>query len=93
MLNDLDHARFVALLRYFDDQIERAERELERTKILLARMNRERTKILLARMSRARDQLSGWSGGETLLEHVEDECDSISRAEIMIAEGRMKNGL
>lgn len=80
MPNDLEHARFVALLRYFDDQIERAERELERTK------------ILLARMSRARDQLAGWSGAETLPEHLADECDSISRAEIEIAEGRIKNG-
>lgn len=81
MPNDLDHAHFVALLRYFDHQIERAERELERTKILLARMNR------------ARDQLAGWSGDETLFEHIADECDSISRAEIVIAEERMKNGL
>ncbi len=81
MQNDPDHARFVALLRHFDVQIERAERELERTK------------ILIARMSRARDQLAGWSGDETLLEHLADECDSISRAEIEIAEERMKNGL
>lgn len=73
MLNDLDHARFVALLRYFDEQIFLAKRELERTK------------ILLARMSRAREQLVGWNGDETLLEHIFDECDSISRAEIVVA--------
>lgn len=72
-MSETEDQTFDLLEWYLGQKIKRALRDLESTEIRLARLRR------------ARDQLARWDHAEPLGDHLADELDSISLAELKTA--------
>lgn len=77
-MSETEDQTFDLLEWYLGQKIKRALRDLESTEIRLARLRR------------AREQLARWDHAEPLGDHLADELDSISFAEVKTAADELR---